>query len=443
MYTTGIDGMAFHFPKLYLPIKELAKERNIEVDKLEKGLGLKRIALLDTNQDIISMAANACFKLITQEKLIPSEIDRVYVASESHFDSSKPIASYVLGLLEQKFGNKSFNHCDAVDFTFACIGGVDAFENCLDYIRLNPKKKAIVITTDLAKYDLESTGEYTQGAGAIALLITSNPRIISFQLETGIATQSVFDFFKPKRYIKDTSLAKRLNQTENSIAIHKDQPIFDGKYSNECYIARTTEAYKNFVDKNDLDKSHFENWDLITMHLPYAFQGRRTFFEIIAQNKFNWNKEDINYFENCKNYSKSDEYKNFITKKIAPTELGSSLIGNIYTGSIFLGLISALENALINNIELTEKYIGFIAYGSGSKSKVFEGKLDEKWKEQIEKLNLFSTLENNIPVDFNTYYNLYNKITNEPILDYKNEFILNYIEENNEILMGSRIYKYI
>jgi hydroxymethylglutaryl-CoA synthase len=37
-------------------------------------------------------------------------------------------------------------------------------QNCLDFIRLNPTKKAIV-ATDFAKYDLNSTGEYTQGAG--------------------------------------------------------------------------------------------------------------------------------------------------------------------------------------------------------------------------------------------------------------------------------------
>jgi hydroxymethylglutaryl-CoA synthase len=45
-------------------------------------------------------------------------------------------------------------------FTFACIAGVDAIQNCLDFIKLNPDKKAIVVTTDIAKYDLNSGGEY-------------------------------------------------------------------------------------------------------------------------------------------------------------------------------------------------------------------------------------------------------------------------------------------
>jgi hydroxymethylglutaryl-CoA synthase len=52
---------------------------------------------------------------------------------------------------------KTLSECDVVDFTFACIGVV-AMQNCIDFITLNPDKKAIVVTTDFAKYDLNSTG---------------------------------------------------------------------------------------------------------------------------------------------------------------------------------------------------------------------------------------------------------------------------------------------
>jgi hydroxymethylglutaryl-CoA synthase len=64
--------------------------------------------------------------------------------------------------MEEKFGENCLAQCDVVDFTFACIAGVDAIQNCLDFIKLNPDKKAIVVTTDIAKYDLNSGGEYTQ-----------------------------------------------------------------------------------------------------------------------------------------------------------------------------------------------------------------------------------------------------------------------------------------
>ena len=39
-------------------------------------------------------------------------------------------------------------------------------------------ESAIVIVSDIAKYDIGSAGEYTQGAGAIAILIKDNPRLV-------------------------------------------------------------------------------------------------------------------------------------------------------------------------------------------------------------------------------------------------------------------------
>jgi hydroxymethylglutaryl-CoA synthase len=80
-----------------------------------------------------------------------------------------------------------------VDFTFACIAGVDAMQNCLDFIRLNPTKKAIVVTTDFAKYDLNSTGN-TRKALALSMLLTANPRIIAFENHWATSTKGVFDF---------------------------------------------------------------------------------------------------------------------------------------------------------------------------------------------------------------------------------------------------------
>jgi hydroxymethylglutaryl-CoA synthase len=61
-----------------------------------------------------------------------------------------------------------------VDFTFACIGGVDAMQTVL-YVTLNlNKKKAIVVTTDLAKYDLIQQENIHRKAGALAMLIINS-----------------------------------------------------------------------------------------------------------------------------------------------------------------------------------------------------------------------------------------------------------------------------
>lgn len=195
----GIDAIAFDVAPLHLPIASLASQRNIEAEKLEKGLGLLKMTLPDVCQDPVVFGANALTKLIAQNEINLSEVARIYVGTESSIDSSKPIASFLIQLMEQKFGEDCLSHCDVVDFTFACIGGVDAMQNCLDFVRMNPDQKTIVVTTDIAKYDLESTGEYTQGAGATALLISTNPRIISFDANWATSSKGVFDFFKPYR----------------------------------------------------------------------------------------------------------------------------------------------------------------------------------------------------------------------------------------------------
>ena len=447
----GIDSISFDIPKIHLPIHILAENRNIEPEKLINGLGLTKMTIPDIYQDVVTFATNAVFKLIIQENLNPVDIARIYVGSESGIDSSKPIASFIISNLEQKFGLGTFNNCDVVDMTFACIGAVDAMQNTLDYLRINSSKKAIIVASDIAKYDLESTGEYTQGAGAIALLLSSNPRIMTFQNEIGISSQGVFDFFKPRRFFTKQEATQKtdnpefLHILENEIAIYKEQPVFDGQYSNSCYINRITEAYFHFKKETNQSDTVYENWENIIMHLPYAFQGRRTFVEIFAQENPNLqlNPNDEDYKNQIKLISKSEEYRALVKSKIAPSEIASGQVGNIYTGSIFLGLLSTLCYHYENKTNLWNKKMGFIAYGSGSKAKVFEAQIEVDWKTIISKIDLFGELEKNKPIDFETYINLHKKLQKVAVTQPQNEFILDYIEKENPLLLGARYYKYV
>lgn len=278
---TGIDAISFDVANIHLPIKTLAVARNIEPEKLEKGLGLIKMTLPDVHQDAVVFGANALTKLILENEINLNEISRIYVGTESGIDSSKPISSFLISLMEQKFGEDVLAECDVVDFTFACIGGVDALQNCIDFVKLNPTKKAIVVTTDFAKYDLNSTGEYTQGAGALAMLVTSNPRIIAFDENWATSTKGVFDFFKPYRTISKEAITQNENNDpwfdnlEAEIEIHKDQPVFDGQYSNQCYMDRTRNAYFSFKKLKNTTETLYNTWNSIIMHLPYSFSGTK------------------------------------------------------------------------------------------------------------------------------------------------------------------------
>lgn len=65
----GIDAIDFYLPKLSLTISKLANARNIPPEKLEKGLGLKAMALTDIDEDAASMAANSLYQLIQNNEI--------------------------------------------------------------------------------------------------------------------------------------------------------------------------------------------------------------------------------------------------------------------------------------------------------------------------------------------------------------------------------------
>ena len=447
----GIDAISFDVSKIHLPIKSLADKRNIEAEKLEKGLGLLKMTIPDLHQDAVVFGANALTKLIIDNKINLSEIDRIYVGSESGVDNSKPIASYLLALIEQKFGENSLEHCDVVDLTFACIAGVDAMQNCIDFIRLNPTKKAIVVTTDFAKYDLNSTGEYTQGAGALAMLLCANPKIIAFDSDFATSTKGVFDFFKPYHSVKKSEIfghhknSEWLGILESELEIHKHQPVFDGQYSNQCYVDRTKSAYFRLKQLKNTNGALYNSWNSIIMHLPYAFQGRRMLSEIFAldANDNPLQPTDTEYVTKIKEISKTDAYKNFVNDKLMPAEIASSLIGNLYTGSVFMGLLSTLSHFFNKKTAIENTVFGFMAYGSGSKSKVFEGTIQENWTDAMPNIQLFETLAKSHEIDFNTYEKLHKKELSTSVQLPKNEWILDFIEQENPVLKGARYYKWV
>lgn len=436
----GIEAASIYVPHIYLPIKDLAIQRNIDPDKLEIGLGLKKMSVLDVHEDTATIAANALLKLITDFDINPTEIGRIYLGTESALDGAKPTATYAVQLVEsvlaKQFGERPFRHTDVVDMTFACVGGVDAMHNSIDYVRVNPAKKAIVIAADYAKYGLESTGEYTQGAGAVAMLISNQPDLIAFDNNWGIGMESVFDFFKPHQSTSDEAILNALGTTKSEIEIFSDEPVFEGQYSNECYKNRVREAYFNFKDEAKIEGKLYESWRYIAFHLPYAFQGKRMFSDVFALENGQNNSND-----NLKIVSKSDEYKALIKEKVEPTQRASSEIGNMYTASVFTAFLSALQVSADSNEELNGKTVGFIAYGSGSKSKVFQGQIGEGWKNVMNKMDLFNYLNQREAISFEQYQNLHNKNLKTSINDSKG-FALDRIETEIPDLKGARYYTF-
>ena len=437
----GIEAASFHVPSLYLEIKDLAEKRNIEPAKLEKGLGLHKMAFPDVHEDSATFAAEALLKLIRDYNLNPKEISRIYLGTESALDAAKPTATYAMQMvetvLEKDFGARCFKNCDVVDMTFACVGAVDALQNCLDFCRANPGKKAVVVASDYAKYELESSGEYTQGGGAVALLLSDNPQLLEIENVYGVATESVFDFFKPRRVALKSDLNSSTEFMPDKIEIFTDEPVFDGHYSNQCYQDRIREAYEHYKDQTGIEKP-YKDWRYLIFHLPYAFHGKRVFTELYSLE----NQLPFGTPEEQKTVAKSEDYLNFINRKIEPSQRASSEVGNMYTASVFMALLSAMQVSYDNHEDLEGQKIGFLAYGSGSKAKVFAGKVGQSWRNVVEKWNIFENLKNRTSINFETYEKLHRKQLESSVNLHYQGFGLIRIETENPASVGARYYDY-
>ena len=515
MTDVGIDDIAIYFPKTYFDMKDFAEFRGADFGKLNKGLGLAAMAIPDAHEDTATMGANACTRLIDRNKIDPRKIGRIYLGTESALDGAKPTATYIMDMLEQRYcsdyGKNCFRNCDVVDMTFACIGAVDAMHNTLDWVARGRKAEdriGIVVFADNAKYDLGSSGEYTQGAGGGAILIRHNPRLIQIPDIWGVSTMPVHDFFKPRREVEmKTVVSNVLDLAEeagepkkeglvekilailprsskkddimfesHTLKIHKDTPVFDGQFSNRCYSESVKNAFIDFRSKAincgrynpESDEILTEQWSRIIVHLPYAFQGKRMFPDVFRHDRRHlsvWDKiveeigpepfpedfedspQGIEEFEKANDsyrrlISKTEEFRLFSESRIEKTQRASSLVGNQYTGSIFLALMSTMESDYSDGVEMDGKYVGLCGYGSGAKAKIFEGVIQSSWKEVAEQFNLFKRLNNRTPLDKDTYEKLHRGSQKESVVKPSAEFALVAVGGEG-VLEGQRKYSWI
>lgn len=452
----GIDDMAFYSPKLYLDIRALAEKRNIPCEKLSQGLGLIKMSVCDVHEDAATMAAEAVAELIGRNNLNPRDIGRIYLGTESALDMAKPTGTYAVEMLTQRYaerhGADCFRHCDVLDMTFACIGATDALQNTLDWVAADRSRIGIVVASDIAKYELNSPGEYTQGAGAVAMLVRWNPRLLVVRRLFGVAMESVHDFYKPRR--------ERFTET----------PVFDGQFSNLCYQNRMIEALEDFSRRAVAEKvfrpgqypAISDRWARMIFHLPYAFHAKRMYIEQfirerIAKGVWDADQKHIGVtapapgqfderraFEKAnaaflKCVSESRPYRRFVAAKLEKAQRASRDTGNLYTASIFLALMSSLESDLSEGNNLTGERLGFVAYGSGSKAKVFEAVVQKEWSGVVRRFGIFRKLADRQAIDYDQYEALHTGVQAAPVYTEKGRWGLERIGREG-VTLGARYY---
>lgn len=370
MNKVGIDSIHFYTPKVYLDLEDLALARNTAVDKFKIGIGQEKMSLIEPFEDIITMAAEAAYDVVKGRE---QQIGLVLFATESGVDFSKAAGIY----LHQLLGLSS--SCRVLEVKQACYAATGALMLAKDYVLLHPNQLALVIASDVAWYGFNTPGEVTQGAGAIAMMVSVNPRLATIQ-EGKMIVDNVSDFYRP--------------------AYH-EVPIVDGKLSIRSY-------------KELLHQIRFqEPLTYVCFHMPFAVMSDKASESLIQP---------------------------LAPTVLQATKHFNKEVGNIYNGSLYLSLLSLLSSVPQS---LAHEKIGMFSYGSGATAEAFTITLEPTYQQQFNREKIFTIIQQRRRVTISEYQQLMETYASkEKSLDYLAPLLSSpprfYLKE---IKQGHRIYQ--
>lgn len=329
MMPIGIDKIGFTTSQYVLNMSDLAQARGEDPEKFSQGLLLNALSIAPVTEDIISLAASAADQILSQED--KEKIDMVLLATESSVDQSKAGAVYIHSLL----GIQPFAR--SLEFKEACYSATAALNYAKLHIEKHPESRVLVLASDIAKYGIGTPGESTQGAGALALLVTKEPRILTFNDDNIAQTRDIMDFWRPN---------------------YSTTPFVNGMYSTKQYLDSLKTTWAEYQKRFD---RHLSDFAAFCFHIPFPKLALKGLNKIMDKSLTAEKKAQL-----LKNFDASISY--------------SSQVGNIYTGSLYLGFLSLLENS--TDLIAGDK-IGFFSYGSGAVSEIFSGQLVEGYQDQL------------------------------------------------------------
>ena len=323
----GIDALAFACPKAYIDLEDLAHARGVDPAKFTQGLGQRKMAIASPVEDTVTMAVEAGAEALKSFDIDPDSIGTLIVGTETGIDHSKPVAVYVHELLGLS------QRCRTFETKHACYGASAGLTASLDWIGSGRAKgkKALVIASDIANYGLNTPGEPTQGAGAVAMVVSDSPRLLGIDAHTiGDYTRQVMDFWRP---------------------LYSKYAIADGHYSIECYLDALTGAREAALESVD------EVYDALIAclyHVPFVKMAKKAHhreLECVLRRSLDLKSSDDQAL-----FDESFE-------RLSSPWLGLNAdVGNIYTGSLYLSLMDLLRQG---NATHANQRLSLFSYGSG------------------------------------------------------------------------------
>ncbi|KAL1140119.1 hypothetical protein AAG570_000051 [Ranatra chinensis] len=373
----GIVGMYLVVPSTYVDQTELESFDGVSTGKYTVGLGQLKMGFCTDREDINSLCLTALSRLVDSTGISYADIGRLEVGTETIVDKSKSVKTVLMQLFEES-GNFDV---EGIDTTNACYGGTAAFTNALSWVESSAwdGRYAVVLAADIAIY-AKGNARPTGGAGAVAMLIGPNAPLV---IERGLRStfmRHAYDFYKPD--------------------LASEYPVVDGKLSIKCYLSALDECYRLYCAKARLvsnltgddsnDAVGINSFDAMIFHAPYGKLVQKSLARMVLNDfvstpderiveiypgleKFIGVRLEDTYFDRAVEKSFLDFSLGLYKKKTEPSLLISRLVGNMYTCSLYGGLVSYLISKPVEDI--AGQRIGMFSYGSGLASTMFSIKV--------------------------------------------------------------------
>lgn len=330
----------------------LAESRGVDGAKYRTGLGQEAMSIPALDEDIVTLAASAAAPILTRYGR--AELSTVLLATESGVDQSKSAGLYLHSLLDLPRRTR------VVELKQACYAATAALQFAVGLVARDPAQQILVIATDIARYDLDTPAEATQGAGAVAFLVAANPAIAALDPVSGLYSADVQDFWRPN---------------------YRGTPVVDGKLSVHAYLAATEHAFAHYRSSGGRDLGRFAAF---CYHQPFTEMAYKAHRHLLESQGVAATREGL-------------------AEKIAPTTHYNRVIGNSYTASLYLALVSLLDHGG----DLTGKPVAMLSYGSGAVAEFFSAVPVPGYRRQLRTTANQKIIDARKPVGYHRYRELY------------------------------------
>jgi len=387
----GIHGLELYFPRRFVSQSNLEKHYGVSAGKYTIGLGQEKLAFCNDREDIYSICLSAVSRFMSNNHIPYSWVGRLEVASETILDHSKSIKTYLMSLFEAE-GN---NDVEGIDCMNACYAGTNALLNSVAWVESSSwdGRYAMVIAADIAEY-ASGPARPTGGCGAVVMLIGPDAQL-EIEPTRGSHFEHAFDFYKP--------------------FLSSPYPVVDGKFSNSCYLRSLDKCFEQYRKKYEMRNDGKKFYVLrdaqhVVFHAPYNKLVQKSFARLlyneymavhddrdaVASNASASSDsaipslpESFSTLDPYRSLARSSSYadvglektavalsKSYYESMVSASTFIPKNLGNMYTASLYAGLISLLAVKLSSNEpssidQLEGQRIMMFSYGSGLASTLF------------------------------------------------------------------------